>query len=256
MTSPQEEESVFSNWNEFLSKNPQFKILVLDSSSSFLVCSFFQIHQEDLGFSFLLSATNEVKESRSSFQKLSFYLNDIFRQHGFPNIVLVGVGPGSFTGVRISVSTARNLAQFLRIPVIGIDSMSLYAYYLYKEHKLSEFYVIFDAKQKQVYMKKFDVSFFGNPIQIKSLMELHELPSKVPFFVEEEFINTLQNSNREIKNHIYPIQKIESKTWIELLFDPKATMNDFYKSNYKEVLPLYIKQDPAHQKYPEGLKRL
>jgi tRNA threonylcarbamoyladenosine biosynthesis protein TsaB len=36
--------------------------------------------------------------------------------------IAVGRGPGSFTGLRIAISTARALSQARRIPVVGIDT--------------------------------------------------------------------------------------------------------------------------------------
>ncbi|SMY06040.1 tRNA threonylcarbamoyladenosine biosynthesis protein TsaB [Flavimaricola marinus] len=36
----------------------------------------------------------------------------------------VGIGPGNFTGIRISVSAARGLALGLGIPAIGVDGLS------------------------------------------------------------------------------------------------------------------------------------
>lgn len=41
--------------------------------------------------------------------------------------VVVGVGPGSFTGVRIAVVTARAIAQALELPLIGVSLMECYA---------------------------------------------------------------------------------------------------------------------------------
>ncbi len=38
-------------------------------------------------------------------------------------LLVVGIGPGSFTGIRTCVVTARTLAQALRLPLIGLDSM-------------------------------------------------------------------------------------------------------------------------------------
>ncbi len=41
--------------------------------------------------------------------------------------VVVGTGPGTFTGVRIAVATARGLAVGLRIPVFGVSTLSALA---------------------------------------------------------------------------------------------------------------------------------
>lgn len=42
--------------------------------------------------------------------------------------IAIGLGPGLFTGLRVGVTTARVMAQSLRIPMIGVPSLDLIAY--------------------------------------------------------------------------------------------------------------------------------
>ncbi|MBN1531639.1 MAG: tRNA (adenosine(37)-N6)-threonylcarbamoyltransferase complex dimerization subunit type 1 TsaB [Spirochaetes bacterium] len=62
----------------------------------------------------------------------------------------VGTGPGSFTGIRIAVATARMLAQLLKIPLVGIPSQELYASSL-PASPGEQIMVAFDAKKGRVF---------------------------------------------------------------------------------------------------------
>lgn len=63
----------------------------------------------------------------------------------------VGVGPGNFTGIRISVALARGLALGLDIPAIGVTGFDARA----QTVDLADFYVTIPAPRGQVYAQRF-----------------------------------------------------------------------------------------------------
>jgi tRNA threonylcarbamoyladenosine biosynthesis protein TsaB len=64
-------------------------------------------------------------------------------------VIVVGLGPGSYTGLRIGVVTAKSLAQALGVPVIGIPSMDAIAYHNIRKDVLV--CPVVDAKRQEVY---------------------------------------------------------------------------------------------------------
>ena len=63
--------------------------------------------------------------------------------------IAVGVGPGLFTGLRVGVTTAKVMAQALRVPVIGIPSLDLVAHPL--RHAAKLIVAVLDARRKEVF---------------------------------------------------------------------------------------------------------
>jgi tRNA threonylcarbamoyladenosine biosynthesis protein TsaB len=63
--------------------------------------------------------------------------------------IAVSIGPGMFTGLRVGVTTAKVLAQALRVPVIPIASLDLLAYPL--RHAGALVVPVMDARRHEVY---------------------------------------------------------------------------------------------------------
>jgi tRNA threonylcarbamoyladenosine biosynthesis protein TsaB len=63
--------------------------------------------------------------------------------------IAVGTGPGMFTGLRVGVTTAKVLAQSLRVPVIPVPSLDLLAYPLRYAH--THVVATIDARRNEVY---------------------------------------------------------------------------------------------------------
>ena len=67
--------------------------------------------------------------------------------------VAASVGPGSFTGIRIGVSTARAISQALGIPAIGVPTLDAFKL---KKDGVTIIVPIFNARRGQVYGGVFD----------------------------------------------------------------------------------------------------
>jgi tRNA threonylcarbamoyl adenosine modification protein YeaZ len=68
--------------------------------------------------------------------------------HGTPDRVVVGVGPGPFTGLRVGIVTAAAFAEARDLPVVGVCSLDGLA--------APGTGVVTDARRKEVYWARYD----------------------------------------------------------------------------------------------------
>jgi tRNA threonylcarbamoyladenosine biosynthesis protein TsaB len=67
--------------------------------------------------------------------------------------VAVGTGPGLFTGLRVGVTTAKVMAQALRLPVVGVRCLDLVAYPL--RHTERTVVAVLDARRHEVFAARY-----------------------------------------------------------------------------------------------------
>ena len=81
------------------------------------------------------------------------------------NAIALLTGPGSFTGLRVGVATAKAMAYALKIPTIEIDTLDVIAKQCpVTSHSL---YAVLDAYRGQVFCAEYSVQSVGNSAQIE-----------------------------------------------------------------------------------------
>ena len=130
-----------------------------------------------------------VKESKtenfSHSENLNVFIESIFESTAFSldniDALAISMGPGSYTGLRIGVSTAKGLAYGLNVPVIGISSLKSLANLA---EPISEDVLIcpmFDARRMEVYTALFDTN----------LSSISKIEAKI--IDEDSFSDLLEN---------------------------------------------------------------
>lgn len=121
--------------------------LVLDTSSKFLYFSF--LENEKVIYEKFLEGKND--HSDNLLKEISFGLKEINLEIKDFNRIIVGKGPGSYTGLRVSMTVAKMLSWSLNIPLYTTSSLSLLASNYLKTDGI--YAITMRAKKQHVYGK-------------------------------------------------------------------------------------------------------
>lgn len=103
-------------------------------------------------------ALKELSEEQFNHaEKLHVFIQDILNEIGISlndlNAISVSKGPGSYTGLRIGVSSAKGLCYALNIPLIAIDTLEILAHQL----NIEKGFIVpmIDARRMEVFTQVF-----------------------------------------------------------------------------------------------------
>ena len=153
--------------------------------------------------------------------------------------ILVVVGPGSFTGIRIAIAAVRGINLASNIPIIGLSNFQIIAFDSVKEHQLDTRNVVsvLNARRNQFYIQQFTNNLY--PLGAPQLLTLDQLCNNYSedYIVCDLETMPLLNSNLLIRTTNY--SKLNAKN--------VAMASSFFKSNnlLLPVLPLYIRPPDA-----------
>ncbi len=189
-----------------------------------------------------IALRERAEEGYSHAEKLHVFIEEIIAESKITfqdlNAVAVSQGPGSYTGLRIGVSSAKGLCYALNIPLIAIDTLQSLA----AQISISNGCIIpmIDARRMEVFSASYD----------KELNTIHKVAAEIiteeSYQNKEEEIHFLGDGASKCKEFlhksnfifhddiIYPSAKEMSK----LSFD-KYKISDTVDVAYFE--PLYVK---------------
>lgn len=112
-----------------------------------------------------------LAEGRRSGQWLAPAIDETLRAAGRQprevRLVAVTTGPGSFTGLRVGVTTAKTFAYAAGSDVIGLNTLDVIAAQVPAEQlpQATELHVVMDAQRKELFVAKYRVENADEPIR-------------------------------------------------------------------------------------------
>lgn len=106
-------------------------------------------------------AFKEVNSGYTHAENLHVFIQEVMKETGLSfsqlDAVAVSKGPGSYTGLRIGVSTAKGLCYGQDIPLIAIDTLESMAFAVASQKKEDALYCpMLDARRMEVYCAVYD----------------------------------------------------------------------------------------------------
>ncbi len=214
--------------------------LILSIESSTNICSVCLSNNGNL----LFDQTLLIEKSHS--EKLVKMVENIFDITPYNkedlSSISISLGPGSYTGLRIGLSTAKGLCMGLNIPIIGVNTLKSMAYCINKVNINKNLICpMIDARRDEVYCM----------ILNHNLEEVEPLQAKI---IEPESFKNIFKQNKVVffgdgSNKVKKILRSENAIFIDEIYPAaeyigKLSYQKYLKSELNdldELEPIYLK---------------
>lgn len=217
------------------------RLLSLETSTH--ICSA-AIHQDGK-----LLAWREMLEPRSAASQLAVMIDRIMKESATQphmlNAVVVASGPGSYTGLRIGVATAKGICFALDIPLIAINTLDLVAMQgkAFIPNPNALLCPMLDARRMEVYCKVVDYNLNEvEPTQAKILDDssfADYFEHKTMYFIGEgaaKCRSIFTHSNAKFMDEVVPhasqLGELGFQKWLLQNFENIATFEPYYLKDF------------------------
>ncbi|WP_131781353.1 tRNA (adenosine(37)-N6)-threonylcarbamoyltransferase complex dimerization subunit type 1 TsaB [Legionella gresilensis] len=160
--------------------------------------------------------------------------------------IVLGRGPGSFTGLRIACSIAQGLAYPHDLPIFPVSSLATLAYAIKTTEKNQDtpILVLIDARMNQVYWAYYNSSsLIDIPEYVSAANDINIIPTLPLQLVGINFMPYFSNLPEMLRASIIRQQEIPLKASTMLHLVQSEAVTPITAS---EALPVYIRNQVAH----------
>ncbi|MDR1088300.1 MAG: tRNA (adenosine(37)-N6)-threonylcarbamoyltransferase complex dimerization subunit type 1 TsaB [Coriobacteriales bacterium] len=140
-------------------------VLALDTSSDAIALAVGALSPDGAEQACKLLAAGDLLARREANVRLVPAIDRLLAEHGLDKAdiacVVCGRGPGSFTGVRIAVATAKGLAAGLAVPLHGVATPDAVAWQAWLDGVRGQLAVLSDAMRAEVYPARYTLDERG-----------------------------------------------------------------------------------------------
>ena len=203
----------------------------------------------------VLVASKVIQTPRSAASQLAVMIDGVFRTSKNRPLdvkgIIVTAGPGSYTGLRIGVATAKGLCYALNIPIVSVNTLELMAYqFLEIELLKNDLHInnaimcpMLDARRMEVYCALLDQNMnYVEQVQAKVIDDESFrgiIESKPIFFFGEgadKCKAVIKHTNAHFFSGVIPLASslgvIGYKKWKEGAYEDLVSFEPFYLKDF------------------------
>jgi tRNA threonylcarbamoyladenosine biosynthesis protein TsaB len=203
-----------------------------------------------------LLGVRRLEEARRHARDLVPALRDLLAEQGWKARDLSGIivsrGPGSYSGLRVGIMTAKALAYATGCALLGVDTFTAIA--LQAPLDAGRAIVLADAQQNKAYVQTFVRSESGRPMRPDSALAIRALPEILEQVTDRDWLTgpcvrdgeALWTGHNLVDAHDRQ-PRVESLLQLGLEKFRSGTTDDVLKME-----PLYLRPSSAEEKWQAG----